>query len=248
MKKRKSPREVIEGLDPSTEHGFVKSPLEGLKDVSLLKSPESVMLNPLKVISHWIRHDKKPYVDLHTHPYSDVGRRGIALPSAADLDAFHSRSSSKASVIAQQYARTGELEGYTVLRRTKGTVFPPNTRELITEDYAHISCGESVEWLRDFAEECNFQVRFVPATGYKFNEKGGRFIQKSMEDRVRKYKGLEPLEKVVAVFLGIMGLGLIGASSVTGNVIGASSIVNSGAIVLGGVACIGGFWLFLKKR
>ena len=118
-RKRKSPKEIIESeKEKGVEHAYFKLPRGELVDISLQKEEGSV--NPSQYLVNQLldKANKKQYVQIHTHP----GGRGETLsgvPSQEDFQHFLGLKNIKTMVIAQRDKKTGEVQGYVLLKKTK---------------------------------------------------------------------------------------------------------------------------------
>ena len=100
--------------------------------------------------------------------------------------------------------------------------------------------SEYLENWKKITNSLGLKYRFVPASGYKFDEEEGAYVEKSLERKV-----------ILAILISGFGAGFLFLSpNFTGNVIGNLTKTNSNIIgaVLLFIALIGGFFWVKSKR
>lgn len=258
--KRKAPRETIEGHNPKIEHVYVKLPGQEIKDITLNSDEYSAEHDEMK-LSEVLRQNMVVsssglivplrYTDLHNH--SVTGEvHDEALPSADDMWVFLRNGRNKTMAIAQQDSKTGEVQGYLILRKRKDT---PSEGSKIGENavvrrhelyrYQHLSAQNPRVAMDELSKKYNIQYRWVPAKGYELpsertSQTGWRFV--------KKRSSLESSAVTVSV-IGLLGATFFLSSNFTGNVINNSNSIISNWI--GGVLFvvgIVGFFAYFRKR
>jgi|SRR3989344_2243032 len=257
--KRKSPKEIIEGHDPKIEHIYAKFPGTELIDVTLSGDEYSADHDDKKLLAALnrkglVKHSSglmilPDYMDLHNHPVTDKVY-DAALPSTSDIKIFLQTRNIKTMAIAQQDAKTGEVQGYLLLR--KKIERPPEEKEIGYEvrkhelnRYTYTSDKNPREAMEEISKKYNLQHRWVAARGYELPSErkadvGWRFVKKkSLEHHASAVIGMGSL-LVSILFL---------SNSITSNVIGDNIISTSNWIgaILFLVGIVGAFFYFKRK-
>ena len=213
--------------------------------------------------------NQRNYSDIHTHP-GRIGDRGV-LPSSEDFQSLLGCKNIKTSWIAQTNQRTGAVEGYLVLRKTKKTQeILDKIKETLHGDFSDEDSKDSFVALRETyrayndpqanlskADSPNIQSRkvmkiledrfqlkhkFLPTKGYRLNRRGIYF-----EKKPKAYEG-SLAGIVTSIFFVISGIFLM-PTNLTGHTIASNSIKHSS--FLGGLFLIIGIFLgyiYLKKK
>jgi len=276
MKKRESPRETIENKKrPYLETIYMKYPREGLVDITKKGFLHTCEENLLKSRFHMWMKGKKPYTHLHTHQSTSEGGYWGAVPSPADILRFFGveKGIEKTNVIAQQSIETGELLGYTILKKTKDTEKFSHEEVIdaqkMLKDSSNIqkiqenrgksynlftdlkNYGESLRKVPEradsilaLAEKYQFNIKFLPVKGYKFDEKKGSFVP------IPKEETSHSLENKVISILGISFLAIIlfYSFNLTGNVVANFSSTQKviGTILF--ILLVIGSYFYLKNK
>lgn len=225
-KKKKRSKDIIEKDSPKTEHAYVKFPGEQTEPVTLFSTKKMAMANPFKMYKLYKRKKGKKYNFIHTHPYDSKKdthtNYWTALPSPADFDNFLKNKKQEYMTIAQRDLHTGEIQGYTVVKKKKkdknkksifhalkdwiGFKMAPNfylksqiksSLFPINSKYHRNSLREVNKNFENLLDKSNLRVRYVPAKGYELNKEKTAFVKKA--------SGLE--NKVISV-VAIISLGL----------------------------------------
>ena len=257
MKKRQSPKETIESHDSKVEHIYIKFPREGLQDVTLTSTDQSAYYDDKKLVELLNqRIIKKPgqlsrfqgYTDIHNHPLIENEIHDEALPSTDDIKSFLQGQTIKTMVIAQQDVKTGEVQGYVILRKKRVRPseeansmgkYELSTREL--RRYYEFGYKNPKEAMKKLADKYELQYKWVAAKGYELPSErktnvGSRFVKKS------------ELEKTILAtsLISFFGAIFFLLSNFTGNVVFVSDNVLSnwigGALFIIGI--IGAFVYF----
>jgi hypothetical protein len=129
MSEKRSPTKVMEKTKPDKEHRFIKYAGKDPIEVGLNGTAESVDADLDKIQLVLDRHGRKPYADIHSHPYDPkemeefkgrkflAGTGGAPLPSRGDLRSFLKNDLERTMYIQQRNIQTGDVEGYFVLRK-----------------------------------------------------------------------------------------------------------------------------------
>lgn len=259
MEKRKSPRETLERHDPKVEHIYAKFPREELIDVTLTGNEYGAEHDDKKLLGVLKQREMKRdgeltrlpnYTDLHNHPVTEGEIHDEALPSTEDIKTFLQTRSIKTMAIAQQDQKTGEVQGYLLIRKKRDR--PEGERHAKYEvrrselsNYKHLSDKNPQEAMRDIARKYNLQYRWVAAKGYELPSErkadvGWRFVKK---------RGLEEKATAIATMFGFLGAILFFSSNLTGNIIGNSNQTSYNWIgsILFIIGLIGAFAYFRRK-
>ena len=192
MKKRKSPKEVIEMTRyPKFEHSFIKYSREepiptSIVDNGCRENLYQTEEDFFKDYSARLKHPFRKFSGIHTHVVRcGRGEYIDALPSDYDIYILLEDKREKASIIAQHDPDTGKVEGYTIIRKTKKTpkkvtgIVKNNTwkdetfaeyRRAINSFFKDkINAEELDEHLLKILDKYHLQRRFVPADGYKLS-------------------------------------------------------------------------------
>lgn len=171
---RRNSKEIIEERT-GDEHVYIKFPGENLIESSLKGTNQrgSVKMDIEKVEALLSERKKNIYSWLHTHP-DDFGG---AFPSYKDLNCFLKHDRIRTMLIAQQDNKTGKVEGYFCLRKTRKTK-PFKSNHKVNSDVSEdifegiegydigANRGEFLSGLAYLAKRNNLQFRFIPAKGY----------------------------------------------------------------------------------
>jgi len=180
MRLKRSPKEIIEETNPKFEYGYMRYPGEELQNVTLPNPKRhEVNFDAKKYVEIKNRKDyKHSFLSYHNHPrwrlpltLWNVG----ASPSSGDINCFFDEPKEKSMYIFQRDSKTGEVEGFYVLRKPKkfGKKKEPQlmTYSQMFDNHVrrYISPKRATELL---AEQYGLKHRFVPAKGYKMNWRG----------------------------------------------------------------------------
>lgn len=206
--KKKSPKEIIEKDDHRIEHAYVKFPGMELMRTTLTNAPDHVTFNVEEIKELWSQANNVKYTKVHNHP------SGRPLPSRGDLNHFLVDDDVKAFVIIQRDDRSGEVEGYFIMRKTKD--YRPFGYSQMSEDNkvndialskaqlpliemtqsydaaryeSSPSSEKALLELDKMAKKYSLKYRFVPVKGKVFLKNKSRFGK------------LSALERAVAVFM-----------------------------------------------
>ncbi|MBT3405068.1 hypothetical protein HN832_04050 [archaeon] len=261
MKKRKSPREIIEGSGyTKTEEALIKFPGEEPVDVSALPEEGGVEVHPLKALFLSERHGKKPYTLIHTHRFLPSKKSITVAPSPEDVDAFLRDSRVKTAVIAYKEKPSGQLAGYLVMKKSKETdrIDEDRKRNLIVRFKRKVKTSKCRigkqsmlhSALDDLSRDAKFRFKIVPTEDYCFSQyrqegeeyvSGGLIKQKSKD-----------LSQKLCLSIGIALLSFsmfLINSSITGNIIkelGENSL-NWVALILSFTGLLG-ILFYINKR
>jgi hypothetical protein len=182
--------------NPLVEQGFVRLHSRQLFCTTIKSSAHHCEYSPLPPICH---DSSTHHIDIHTHPNDQNSI--VAIPSGSDISYFFDRRF-KMSVIAQQNFLTGEVEGYTCIRRTRktkwgilatsgildllGYLLGFRYSDKLLDKYTSVMHEklneepESQDYLTPFRSLMKMfclQYRFVPMKGYRLS-KDGRYYEK----------------------------------------------------------------------
>jgi len=275
-KKRKRTVDVIEPtLEPSIEHTFYKFPGREAEDVTdYNRAKPYIAKKDIEKRREILRRNPgKSYTDIHTHSSEapkypllhglanwllGVRKKGMtevrAIPSYGDIGYFLWDTKIKTAVIAVRNPKTGEVQGYQVMRKTKNTPNIENWYGEVNKDFDNDLteyCMKTVQAMRknkpeiassafdNLARKYHIKHRMLPAKDYTINETKSKFVKK---------KGLEKtLETLILICLGASILLL--SSNFTGNVI--SNLNQKSSNWIGGIlfiiGLIGAFVYFKRK-
>jgi hypothetical protein len=216
MKKRRA-KEVFESADRTREHAYVIFPGEEMIEVTLEGSNTE---KEAKFDFSKIRklHDKRKrtYVTAHEHPMkTEEHTVYLTVPSIADVRGFLLDDFARMEVIAQRNSETGKIEGYFCLRKTRATPkvgYSPMYKDEIdrsnpelrerageiekaTARYERgVQQNKIKKGIDELAKQFHLKYRFVPAEGYKLDERLTNFYRP--EEREAKEKKIkEEFEK-----------------------------------------------------
>lgn len=237
MKKRKSPKEIIESAEnPQVEHLYMKFQGEEIKNISLKSKTWTVSENKRKkneiLEEHSKRkfhfpgwHPKNKYTEIHTHPYDEWGYydSGLALPSKEDILRFLTQGSQvKTMVIAQTNRENGRVKGYFILRKNRNYKAVYNAESEMIRVIDKYENEVSRSWrdileknpkreLKKLCKKFNLKYKWVPAKGYELSDEklGGKwsFVEKGTFRR-------KNLEKIIGVTMAVLfTIGIIAISS-----------------------------------
>lgn len=125
-------------------------------------------------------NDGRRVTSIHTHP-TMLTDYATAMPSTTDIKHFFDEAI-KAMVIASRSIGTGEVTGYTILRKTKKTR-AIGSRALLRQigdlgEFVESDGSTPIIVLRGIARRLKFQVKFVPAKRHTFDENSCSFVPK----------------------------------------------------------------------
>ena len=136
MKKKKSPKEIIESVEnPEFEASWYKFPGEEMKADSLkrMKEPDGsrgYVYRSQDKLNSAIENRVKRKGDrnslpagIHTHPGFDAEPGYYPYPGVTDFLLLLSDPNKKSEIVARTNSKTGKLSGYGIIRKTKKT--PP---------------------------------------------------------------------------------------------------------------------------
>jgi len=249
MKKR-NPRQIIESSSSDIEHIYIKMPRQELQEITLKGTDSNAEPDDKKLLEILKRGEYKDnlglsrlpqYTQVHTHPVRYGEKTNGAMPSSADFRVFLNDSLIKTMVIAQQNTKTGEVEGYMILRKK---VKAPKEKQQLGRhsipQYALAEIGRTdrVAEIKKIAQEYHLQYRWIPAKGYLL-PKGGWSFRK---------KGLEKIAITTAIIGVFTGLFLL-SSNITGNVIGSLNRTSTNwiGVILFVIGLVGAFAYFKKR-
>ncbi|MDP4039874.1 MAG: hypothetical protein Q8P57_04830 [Candidatus Pacearchaeota archaeon] len=264
MKKRRA-KEVFESADRTREHAYVIFPGEEMIEVTLEGSnTEKEVKFDFSKIRKLYDERKRTYVTAHEHPMKTEEHTGyLTVPSIADVRGFLLDDFARMEVIAQRNSETGKIEGYFCLRKTRATPkvgYSPMYKDEIDRSNPELReraqeigkatakyerCVEKNQirkGIDELSQQFHLKYRFVPAVGYKLDERLTNFyrpeereakekkIREEFEKSLRKQDGgLDRLldryhfgkEFVLLISLMIFGSSFFFlGSGVTGNVVG----------------------------
>lgn len=249
MKTRKSPKEIIESNDnPYLEDNWTKRPRKNLKNTSINREDYGVTYRTFLGIKHPLSN--MHYQDVHTHV--NRGDPMCGVQAYPDIYNFLVDLGQDSSVVAQIDPESREVQGYTIIRKSKAykdkgfrirarRESEENIKDLKSKKYFSPNVEDLGQWNKvlDFYK---LNHRFVPSKGYVFDKNLGRYIkqEKSIETKVASIIGISSLI-LSLVFL---------SSDITGFVIAnlttpASNIVGTSLFLLG---ILGLFYYFKIKK
>lgn len=254
MKKKKSPKEIIESVKgPERESLYIKFPGEEMKEVDIDRKPYIVGQDEEKssrlMKEHISRrkYDQKippfmrgKYTQVHTHPARENWGM-VALPSGGDIEGFLCNSPIKTMAIAQTDNVTGEVQGYFVLRKKERVKYEgkppvgPDWKEKVDDSKNYQKSAWSGredaprDALKKLAKKYNLQYRWVPAKGYRLSdEKHGGYW------RFMKKRRLEEIITAILISIGLIflspnitGYAIISLDKATTNISGAIILLAS---------------------
>jgi hypothetical protein len=267
MVKSRSPKELIESAkNPKCEHAYIKFPGRKIEEVSDSEQEGKVVTNWSKVEELSRKNNNRMYTHIHTHPVSNQEEHSFAhIPSAKDIQGFIYDDNEKTAIIAKTNANTGELEGYTILRKTKNTPrsgynrlpgFYNRLKNIFTMPQADARYFD--DHLQRYSNRCEIALE---KKDYTDLEEATKVLAKEFDLQYRfvptkKYSGVVrresgKLEKVTiaASIIGTIGGLFLLSSNITGNAI--ANVSQSSGNILGAVLLVVGlvagfFWV--KKK
>lgn len=262
MRKR-APKDIIKGSyqGGSKERTFVKIPGQEVRDVTL-ESLKYLCSSDPDLVDALNLDNKKGYTCIHTHPVEERQyTQGMgSIPSSEDFSHFLADNEKKTMVVVQQNPETGDIEGYYLFRKTKGTQrspfdFPTEYRRFLKDEkygeefgkvYVESAFAKPILEYRNKAFGGPFSTSQPPKQRQEaldelvrtFNLKARYLPAKGFRyDSGTKFSPLGIESKVAAVIaLGLISLLSFFSGPLTGKVIkalGGSSILTS--ITLGGL-------------
>ena len=111
--KRRSPKEIIESESkPENEYAYIKYPGQEMIPVHCASSPGMVFINQYYINELIEKNPRKKYTAIHTH--SDE-----IYPGVKDFYNFFLDKTAKTMVVAVQNPDSGNVQGYTVVRKAR---------------------------------------------------------------------------------------------------------------------------------
>ena len=198
-----------------------------------------------KVEKHLKKYDNKKSSIVHTHPETIPYLGGIfggSTPSPTDVKRLLDKEQVKTLIVGQQNRKTGEIGGYTFIKKTKKTK-PWSSMDPIKEigyEILRYFGPLSKFALKKMAKDHNLNYKFVPAKGYRLNKMNAFVKENDLES------------KVAASIIGISALTLcliFLSPTFTGNAIATlttktSSIIGVGLFIVG---IVGSYFYFRKS-
>jgi hypothetical protein len=172
LKTRKTPKETIESIkNKKKERIWIKFPGEGLIDVTLFSERDSCNANDLRIVFERLKRRGKKHKEIHTHPtptkeYPVFGY----LPSREDIYGAMEDKNINTIVVAQTNDETGEVEGYTFLRKTAKT-----PKFFIFDKILGIFI-KKLKYVQ-LIEKYNLQARYVAADGFHYDREFDKYVK-----------------------------------------------------------------------
>lgn len=179
-----------------------------------------------------------------------------ATPSSSDISIFLKKSNLRSRVIATRNPESGEVLGFTVLKKTEDTKYPyeeidPDLSKYEDSRIKAIRKNNPLiasQGLKKISKNFNFKYKMIPCEGYKINDSKTAFVESNnhldLEEKVNK----TAISSTIAITALILSLFFL-SPTLTGNAVAnlttkTSSIIGAGLFIIG---IVGSYFWFKKK-